>query len=268
MENETNDEDFDCWPEFIVSLPKAEFRFATEGQRMRYERNQKICEEYRAGATAKELSVKYGLTPPAIYGIVYMNGGIKHPARDNFDRDAAICADYQNGMMTPSLAAKYNLTRERVCQILRRGNLIEHRKERRAAAREMLAAETEAIRAATKAAFAEQLQIGMEHVRSGASISEATRRLGWGRSREYVLSASCKQAGIKQQYGRGRGRDREPIKRRARELRGEGRTWADISRVLFAEGYGVVSPPWFRLHLPDLVRGYDASKKLSDRSAK
>lgn len=249
----------DFWPNFdLKPMPDEQPR----RKERKWQRNQLIAADRAAGATVRELSQKYGLGKQGIYHALNRHSDVEPPPLDpppahnrKSVRNEKICEEYTAGSNSIALAKKYDITRERVCQILRKKNIIEHRKERRDAAKEALAEETSAIRDAAKKMFQGELSAAVEIVRGGSSYLDAMRQIGWkpNSSCQAALISACKSAGIKSLHGRWR--DFGPTEARARELRAQGKTWDAVCNTLSAEGHGSISTQWIHSHLPDLIRG-------------
>ena len=169
----------------------------------------------------------------------------------NPDRDMQITLAYQDGQNSQRLADKYGVTRERICQILRRTNTIEHRAERRRIEKETIENEATELRTKAKAEFDQRLAAAIELVRSGSPLNKASRQVGLPPKSNSYLGLECKKAGVSTVYGPWR--DYGPKIVRVRELRGEGHTWADISSICISEGLGPVVGAWPHNNVPDLM---------------
>ncbi len=145
------------------------------------------------------------------------------------DRDAAICKAYTTGQgNTITLGKQYGISRERVAQILRRDNLIELLAERKKLAREIIAENRTAEKAAVQAKFkhAEAL------VAEGKSINAAAFEVGLVPA---VFQRWLKlHTTTKSQHGRWR--DWQPRIDRFLALRGAGHTMAKAIEIMQAEG--------------------------------
>lgn len=224
-------------------------------------RNQKIRDARQEGATVKSLMSEYGLGRGAIYkAISRISPPVPATPTPTNDRDVAITVAYEQGENSQALAEKYGVSRERICQILRRTNVIEHRAERRAAVQQTITAEVAQLKAAAKSDFDQTIAAGVELVRGGASINEAGRAVGLQKYGAGLLARACKQAGVKTQHGRWR--DRAPKVARARALREDGKTWSEISAICETEGFGPVNPTWVSNHLPDLVTSHRTRRAI------
>lgn len=210
-----------------------------------------IRNERASGAAIEELATKYGLSVAYIRTLTVGIGA--NPIPQQFlERDVVITSAYEGGENSQQLADRYGITRERVCQILRRSNAIEHRAERRKIIGQAIAEETEALRDAARAEWEEKIARAVELVKDGESLAEAGRITGLTRNKVNYLSYVCKQAGIETKHGRWR--DHEPKIARVRELRAQGNTWDVIGAVCTEEGLGPVNGTWVSHHCPDLVR--------------
>lgn len=176
------------------------------------------------------------------------------------ERDAEIARLYQEDPRANSsekLAQRYGISRERVCQVLRRNNIIEHVGERRRAAKEALQEETAAIRAQVKADFDAKVERALEKIKGGMSVRSAAHEVGFEKHSPttLLLGRLCKQRGIK--IVTGRWRDFSERKERIRKMVvDEGKTIAEACRILRAEGDARLHVQWIYNNMPDLpVRG-------------
>lgn len=160
------------------------------------------------------------------------------------DRNEVWCQLYRDGKSCGDIADMYGVSRERVCQILRRANLIEHRAQRRRLARELLEEDKAAARAA-KAALESQL---IELVRGGQSIASAAAALGFTKP---VACYICAKHGIASTYGR----HRSFAGRIARltELVEAGRSLHQALETISAEEGRKVAYTWAWRHCPELA---------------
>lgn len=168
-------------------------------------------------------------------------------------RDRELVARYEAGENTPALEKAFDISRERVCQILRRSNTIELRRERRQAASEAQAEELAKIRAESKASYQAKISKAVELVRSGLSYRQARMRAfdDWANHThdDATVAAACKAAGLHQTHGR----HRDLSGRRAKlvELRGKGFSMTEAIRFMRAEG-GKIYRMWIITHCPDI----------------
>lgn len=214
-------------------------------------RDARVVASFSDGMSPQEIAQKLHLRSCVVYSAIRAAGlSIR---KVNEDRDASIVAEYEAGANSQQLADKYGVSRERICQVLRKVNIIEHRAERRRLAKEALKDEADALRAAAKAEFDQKISAGVELVRSGHSMNDAARILGLSAThKQYQLAKACKAAGVASIHGRWR--DFEPQKLRIRELREQGKSWREVISITRAEGYGTVNYPWIVRHMQDLVK--------------
>jgi hypothetical protein len=182
-------------------------------------------------------------------GELWQPGPLGRPAKT--DRNNEICRRYQGGVSSVALAAEYGVSRERICQILRRANLIEKK-----AQRARLVRETEAEAAAEARVQVErQIARACELVRNGSTHLDAALATGVSR---VVVAYNCKKRGIKSKNGRHQ--DFSEREARVRAMRAEGKTFAEIIQTLRLEG-DLIQPNWIHNNLPDLVTPH--SRKLA-----
>lgn len=111
------------------------------------------------------------------------------------DRNETWCQMYRDGKSGQEIADAYGVTRERVYQILRRGNLIERRVQRRQLAKEMIAQDRLDVRAAKDELDAKLVEL----VQSGLSIATAAGKVGFTVPQAVYV---CKKAGAVSLHGR------------------------------------------------------------------
>ncbi len=144
-------------------------------------------------------------------------------------RNAAICEAYANRKgNTVSLGKLYGISRERVAQILRKQNLIEMRVERNKLAREMIAED----KAAEKAALLVRFKQGEALVAAGKSIHTAAVEINIAPA----IFQNWLQRHSKVKSLHGRWRDFQPRIDRYLALRKKGYTMAGAIKQMNAEG--------------------------------
>lgn len=223
-------------------------------------RNEKIIADRVAGVPVADLCKKYNLCANSIYRIT---GNLPAPAEPALsERNMAITLAYENGDNSTALAEKHGVSRERICQILRRTNTIEHRAERRRAEREAFAEEAARITAAHKEELQKKLEQAVDLVRQGKSLANAAFIVGLSKNHTKLLGKECKRLGVETKWGRFI--DRAPKIARCRDLRAQGLKWTEISKICDAEGLGQVNPVWVSYAMPDLVqrRGEKREKEI------
>lgn len=214
-------------------------------------RNELIRADCASGLTTAALCEKYGLSNQSIWRIThrdYIPTSGYPISEEKAERNEAWNAEFLAGKNASKIAAENGISRERVCQILRKKNTISLVAERKRLAREAMAAEATAIKDEARTEFEANLAVGIDLIRQGHSIAEAMRRSGVSCN---VLGPACKRAGVATRYGRWR--DLGPTLVRAREMRAQGATWAEIFRALPEEGFTPISAQIVSRHLPDLV---------------
>ena len=182
---------------------------------------------------------------------------------ENADRDAEIVALYQSDPKvnnSQNLANRYGISRERVCQVLRRKNIIEHVRERRNAAREAMQDETAAIRDATKAEVNARIERAIDAVKSGMSIRKALIAEGFGNHTHIatVVSRMAQQRGIKIENGRHR--DFSKRRKRVMELFNEGLSIPKIVEKMRNEDDPKINEAWVYRCMPDVRVRQECSK--------
>jgi hypothetical protein len=167
-------------------------------------------------------------------------------------RDSEVVRRYLAGENSQALADAFGVSRERICQILRRDNIIEHRNERKREARDALKAETDAIKADANAETKAKSAKVVEAVRSGMSLARAGRLVGWTPG---LVARACAKAGVAMRlHGRWK-RDDYPARfARIRELRAAGAALDAICHTLKAEGNSC-SPTWIYNHWQEIWPG-------------
>lgn len=159
-------------------------------------------------------------------------------------RNQEICRRYEAGETCGQLATVYGVTRERICQILRRNNLIEKKIQRRRLVQESLAED----KAAALAEIAAKKTAAVDLVRKGASWGDAARQTGLTSS---IVGYECNKAGVKSRHGRWR--DFSEREAKVRALRAEGKTFSEIIRTLRTAG-DPARLQWIYNNCPDLIQ--------------
>jgi Homeodomain-like domain len=167
-------------------------------------------------------------------------------------RDSEVVRRYLAGENAQALADAFKVSRERICQILRRDNIIEHRNERKREARDALKAEADTIKSEAKAETEAKSAKVVEAVRSGMSLARAGRLVGWTPG---IAARACERVGLTvRMHGRWK-RDDYPARfERIRELRAAGATLNAICDTLKAEGNSC-SPTWLYNHWQEIWPG-------------
>lgn len=206
------------------------------------QRNLAILENASSMSLA-ELALKFNVGIQTVR-IALRNGGLK--AQHNVEqtaRNAEWCDLYRNGQNATQIAAQFGVTRERVCQILRKENLIEHRTQRRQLARELV----EQDLAAVQAEKAEQDQKIIDAVRGGKSCADAAAMYGMSTVQAIYI---CKKHGVESQHGRWR--DFSARYLRIKELLDAGQTLSGALRVRGAEEGRIIGYLWVQHNHPEL----------------
>lgn len=230
-------------------------------------RNEAIRAE-RATMTIQQLAEKYGLSNAYLYNLCAGIEGPRQPHASHKHDDAIIARDleitraYEAGeAKSQALADKYGVSRERICQILRRSNVIATAAERRRIAQEEIAAEKQSIRDKVRIERQKLIDRGLEIVRNGGSINAAIVNTGLP---IYLMHQACKDAGIESKHGRWR--DRQPKIDFVRALRAEEKSWDFISAESVKAGYGRVYYSWISMHCPDLIAPREPKVEVATRS--
>lgn len=174
------------------------------------------------------------------------------PREKTRQRDEQVKARYLAGENTPALADAFGLSRERICQILRRDDLIDAKAERRRLGKELVLENIEAVKAENAARLQEKLERGISLVRAGSSYRAAAIAVD-GACYSYfanLLAASCKKAGIKNNHGR-HDRDYTWRRERVRQLAAEGYTINRTVEIMRGEGDRIFSN-WIYEHCKDV----------------
>lgn len=194
---------------------------------------------------------------------------VRHWAPPFSARDEIIKQKYISGLTAQQIADEYGVTRERVCQVLRRDNVIGTAKERQRLARLQLKEQEAEIRAQAKAEIDRKIAEGIELVRGGKSISVAAAEVGLHIGGKATLGAAVRTAGIPLTHGRHRSFDER--RRKVAALLAEGKTNAEIMKALRDEGDPIYAA-WLYNHFPESRRGHfpgatvpAAPKELSPR---
>ena len=165
-------------------------------------------------------------------------------------RDQSIADDYHAGLTSQNIGDKLGITRERVCQVLRRNNIIEHVKERKRIAREALAQESAEIKERVRAERQERLTQALALIREGQSIRAAHAQVGLPIVDLNTLKNLCRLENITLQHGRHRDFSRRDM--RVRELHSEGKNRDEIVRLIRAEGDTTLHKMWIANNCSDL----------------
>lgn len=200
---------------------------------------------YQQGVTVPVIAQMTQLTEEEVHSVVkderkYFAGPYNRGRPNMAERDKAICEAYTNGKgNATSLGKEYGLTRERVCQILRRQNLIELVVERKKLAREIIADD----KVAEKAAVLAKLKHGEALVAEGKSISAAAVEANVAPA---ILQNYMKRhSKVKSLHGRWR--DFQPRIDRFLALRKAGHTMVGAIQIMNAEGDKIHSA-WVYTH--------------------
>lgn len=166
-------------------------------------------------------------------------------------RDDRVKARYLAGVRTPALADEFGLTRERICQILRRDNLIELQAERRRIAQEIIHNDLATVRQEKKSELHEKLARGIALVRGGMSYRAAAFQVDGAHHSNFcnLLAAECRKAGLISK--RGPHRDFAQRKARLRELAVAGVCKTKTIAIIRGEG-DPVHQQWIDLHCPEI----------------
>lgn len=80
----------------------------------------KIVEEYKSGATTRELSEKYGCAMSSVYTFL-REAGVDRRPKAPFDSELAdnLREEYESGATSTTLAQKYGITKAKVCNYIR-----------------------------------------------------------------------------------------------------------------------------------------------------
>lgn len=167
------------------------------------------------------------------------------------ERNNAIRAEYRAGISSQAIADKYGLSRERICQLLRPYALPEIKQEKRREAKRVIAEEREMIRAEFEALVLR----GIELVREGKSIDEASRQLALPRG---ILGRRCLLLGVTSDWGRHRSRPEREARLRA--LCAAGHSASHAVKIMQAEGERI-HYTWVKNHCPDLIGPIGRKKK-------
>jgi hypothetical protein len=200
-----------------------------------------ITELAAQGKHLSEIADAVFMSHTSLAALVRKHGIVVQPkASPKFLRNKAICDEYsQTGASSIWLARKYGISRERVCQILRRANLIDLKYERRRLAREQIAAEIAEQRAAVRAKIDEAIAM----IHGGCSINEVSRRTG-----VTVGVLRTKAKGLSQH---GRWRDWSARKNRYLQLRSSGLSMARSIEIMRAEGERI-NKSWIAHNFPNV----------------
>jgi len=160
-------------------------------------------------------------------------------------RNAIWCKLYEEGKSSQEIADMYSVTRERVYQILRKGNLIEHRMQRRRFAAELFEQDKEQVRA-KRTADEERL---LALVRAGDSLATAASKVGFTTP---VATWICKKHGVKSNWGRWR----DPSQRVSRltELVESGLSLNAAMRLAGEEEGKTIAYLWVQHNCPQLLK--------------
>lgn len=215
-------------------------------------RNERVVADIVAGMSFAAAAIKYGLASETIRQIVWRSGTKpprKPQPRAKEMRNEEIVEKYKAGASSVELAKEYGVSRERICQFLRKDNVIATKQQRNALAREMAKADVEARKAQFKAERQEKIDAALALVRQGKSLREAGAEIGLTHYEGNILQIERKRAGIVLKHGRWR--DFGPRKARIRELYDQGKGRAEIIRTLRAEG-DPLHDYWLRDNCADL----------------
>lgn len=156
---------------------------------------------------------------------------------ENVARNAEIVEKYKSGLSTVTLAAEYGVSRERICQLLRKDNVIATKQQRDRLARETLKRDAQHVKDQAREDRARKISRALELVREGKAQREAGATVGLTSNEQNLLSLACREAGLEQRYGRWR--DFSARNSRVRELHAQGMTLGKVISTLRAEGDNV-----------------------------
>lgn len=162
-------------------------------------------------------------------------------------RNALWCDMYRAGKTAQQIGDEYGVTRERVCQILRKENVIAHKAQRRQLANELIEQDREEVRA-QKRRLEQQV---MDIVKAGASCATAAAQCGIDTPRAIYI---CKKNGVESQHGRWHDFS-ERVARIKHHLEA-GMTVSAAIAARAAEENRKIGYQWFYRNHPELVQQY------------
>lgn len=178
--------------------------------------------------------------------VMYKTVDFSRPMQSKAERNAEWCRLYEEGKSSQEIADFYNVSRERVCQILRRANLIEHKMQRRRLAAELFEQDKAEVRAKR---LLDEYRL-VEFVRAGDSLATAASKVGFTTP---VATWICKKRGIKSSWGRWR--DLSARKARIRELvEGGHPLTVAMAQVGEEEGGRSIAYSWVQHNCPELLK--------------
>jgi Mor family transcriptional regulator len=229
-------------------------------------RDEEVQRRFRDGENVRVIAADCGLTPSSVYHIcrgIPREKWIMRGAPSKKGRDEKVLAAYESGVSGVSLAEQFGVTRERIYQILRRTNAIEHRAKRRALADELISEHLDAEKDRAK----QSIQAALDMVASGKSINDAARSAGVA---AMTVAKYCRLNNIQSRHGRwDRGRFGER-KRKISELIDKGLPFYEIIQHLRSQG-DTVHYSWIVRNCPDLMaqrRGVMKKQGAARRKAK